>query len=315
MDRLELMQTFVRVVEAGSFSAAAERMIVAKSVVSRRIQELEAHLGVRLLNRTTRRLSLTEGGRHYYERAQRIIADVDEAEQAISSEQTELKGEVRIAIPLSFGLLHLMPLLNRFSSEHPGLVLDIDLNDRRVDLVEEGIDLAIRIGQLADSTLVARRLAPIRFLLCASPTYLEEHGEPRTPEDLIGHQGLIYSQIPEGHHWNFLDRGEKGRPIKVPTRMRANNGDALLEAAIHGVGISMMPTFLASGALQQGLLKRVLSDYPLQTEALYAIYPSQRYLPRRIRTLVDLLVESFGETPYWDDMKVADPGSGAEGEL
>jgi DNA-binding transcriptional LysR family regulator len=300
MERFEAMQTFVRVVEAGSFSAAAERMAVAKSVVSRRVQELEAHLGVRLLNRTTRRLSLTESGRHYYERILHIITEVEETELAITSEQAELRGELRIAVPLSFGLLHLMPLLNDFIAEHPALLLDLNLSDRQLNLIEEGVDLAIRIGRLADSTLVARRLAPIRFVVCASPDYLQRFGEPRTPDELVDHQGLLYSNIPEGVQWSF-SAGGRNRSVKVPTRLRANNGDALLQAAINGLGITVMPSFLGYNALAQGLLKPVLTDYPVQSEAIYAIYPSQRYLPRRVRALVDLLVDRFGEHPYWDE--------------
>jgi DNA-binding transcriptional LysR family regulator len=300
MERFEAMQTFVRVVEAGSFSAAAERMAVAKSVVSRRVQELEAHLGVRLLNRTTRRLSLTESGRHYYERVLRIIAEVEETELAITSEQAELRGELRLAVPLSFGLLHLMPLLNDFIAEHPVLLLDLNLSDRQLNLIEEGVDLAIRIGRLADSTLVARRLAPVRFVVCASPDYLQRFGEPHTPDELVDHQGLLYSNIPEGVQWSF-SAGGRNRSVKVPTRLRSNNGDALLQAAINGLGITVMPSFLGYNALAQGLLRPVLTDYPVPSEAIYAIYPSQRYLPRRVRALVDLLVDRFGEQPYWDE--------------
>lgn len=304
MNRFELMQTFVRVVEAGSLSAAADRMAIAKSVASRRLRELEEYFGVRLLNRTTRRLSLTESGRHYYERSIRILTDLEEAEQAISSEQTELRGRLRLAAPFSFGLLHLMPVLDDFMREHAGLILDLDLNDRNINLVEEGFDLAIRIGRLVDSTLVARRLAPIRMVACASPDYLDRHGEPRTPEELIDHQGMVYSNIPESQHWLFTDNDGNSRPVKVPERMRANNGDALLQAAITGLGVTVMPTFLAQPALEQGQLQPILSDYALPVEAAYAVFPSQRYLPRRIRLFVDALVEKFGDEPYWDNWTV-----------
>lgn len=301
MDRFEEMRTFVRVVESGSLSAVAQRFDMAKSAISRRLTELETRLGVQLLKRTTRRLHLTDSGRQYYQRCLRILADLDEAEQVVSSEHAELRGTIRIAAPLSFGIQHLSPVLNDFLLQHEELNLDLDLNDRQVNLVEEGIDLGVRIGHLQDSTLVARRLAPARRIVCASPAYLERVGEPRQPQELEHHLGLNYSNVPEAQLWQFAGRDGKTFSVKVPVRMRANNGDVLLKAAIDGLGILATTTFFCHQALQEGWLRPLLDGYLLQEDAVYAIYPAQRYLPRRVRVLIDYLVSRFGEHPYWDD--------------
>lgn len=300
MDRFETLQTFVAVVEAGSFSAAAARLGRAKSAVSRQVAALEAHLGAQLLNRTTRRLSLTEAGREFYERAQRILADLAEAEQSVAAEQTALRGRLRLAAPLSFGLLHLAPALEAFLQQHPELVLDLDLDDRRINLVEEGFDLALRIGELADSTLVARPLAPIRMVLCASPDYLRRHGTPRTPADLGFHAGLVYGNIPEAQQWRFLDAAGKTHSVKVPARLRANNGDVLVQAALAGLGVVVSPSFIAHRALAAGQLVPLLPEYQAPGTTAYAVYPSRRHLPQRVRALIEFLAQRFGDTPYWD---------------
>lgn len=300
MDRFEGVQTFVAVVEAGSFSLAAERLGRAKSVVSRQLATLENHLGVQLLNRTTRRLSLTEAGREFYERGQRILSDLAEAEQAVAAGQAALRGRLRLAAPLSFGLLHLVPALNAFLAAHPELVLDLDLDDRRVNLVEEGFDLALRIGDLADSTLVARPLVPIRMVLCASPAYLRRQGTPHQPADLAFHAGLVYGNVPEAQQWRFLDAGGKVHTVKVPARLRANNGDALLQATLDGLGLCVIPTFLCHRALADGSLAALLPAYRVPGTTAYAITPSRQHLPQRVRLLLDFLRQRFGESPYWD---------------
>lgn len=301
MDRFEQLQTFVRVVDSGSLSAAAERLGVAKSAVSRRLTELEARLGVQLLNRTTRRINLTDSGRQYYQRCLRILADLEDSEQQISSVHTELRGTIRIAAPLSFGILHLSPVLNDFLKDHAELNLDLDLDDRLVNLMDEGVDLAIRIGRLDDSSLVARRLAPARLVLCASPDYLASHGEPSHPGELARHQGLSYSNISENQQWHFNQPDGAPFSVQVPHRMRANNGDVLLQAAIDGLGVLATTSFIAYQAIRQGLLKPILRDYQLDAVGVYAIYPAQRHLPRRVRVLIDYLVSRFGESPYWDE--------------
>ncbi|MDX9765667.1 MAG: LysR family transcriptional regulator [Chiayiivirga sp.] len=300
MDRFDSLQTFVAVVEAGSFSAAAVRLDRAKSAVSRQLAALEAHLGVQLLNRTTRRLSFTEAGREFHERAQRILADLEEAELSVAAEQTALRGRLRLAAPLSFGVQHLAPALAEFLAQHPELVLDLDLDDRRINLVEEGFDLALRIGELPDSSLVARPLAPIRMQLCASPDYLRRHGTPRRPEDLAFHAGLVYGNVPEAQQWRLLDAAGKVHSVKVPARLRANNGDVLIRAAVDGLGVVVSPTFIAHRALAAGELVPLLPEYQAAGTMAYAVYPSRRHLPQRVRVLIDFLAQRFGDTPYWD---------------
>lgn len=299
MDRFDALETFVAVVETGSFVAAAERLHVARSAVSRRVAELESRLGAQLLVRTTRRNSLTDAGRQLYERAVRLLADLEEIEQSVASGQTELRGSIRLSAPLSFALLHLAKPLTAFLSQHPDVSLDLDLNDRQVNLVEEGFDLALRIGRLEDSSLVARRLAPSRVIACASPDYLAAHGEPRTPEDLVQHMGLFYGYVSDKKNWPYPVAG-RALGTRVPMRLRANNGDVLLQAAIDGLGIGVFPSFIAHRALAEGRLRAILTDYPLPESALYAVYPSRRHLPARVRSLVDFLAEQIGTDPYWE---------------
>ena len=300
MDRFEEMQTFVRVVDAGSLSAAADRLDIAKSAVSRRLAELESRLGVQLLNRTTRRINLTDSGRQYYQRCVRLLAELEETEQLISTDHAALSGTIRIAAPLSFGILHLSPVLDEFLLLHPDLKLDLDLDDRRVNLMDEGVDLGIRIGKLEDSSLMARRLAPARRSVCASPDYLRRHGEPLHPHELQHHLGLSYSNIPEGQLWQFIDSEGRLISVRVPFRMRANNGDVLLKAAIDGLGILATVNFVSYQALQQGLLKPILNNYTVPQANVYAIYPAQRHLPHRVRVLSDFLAHRFGDLPYWE---------------
>ena len=296
MDRFEEMHTFIRVVKAGSLSGAAERLDIARSAVSRRLADLESRLGVQLLTRTTRRINLTESGRQYYERCQRILADMEEAELAITSGDIALSGTIRIAAPLSFGISHLSPLLNAFLQQHPEVKLELDLNDRTLNFMEEDVDLAIRIGHLPDSSLVARKLASAQLILCASPAYLARHGKPTQPQDLEQHTGLTYSYA-ESHYWHFEGDDGNDIAIRIHDRMRANNGDVLLKAALDGLGILMTPSFIGTEAIQQGKLIPILTDYALSAGDIYAIYPKQRYLPQRLRVLIDYLVARFKESP------------------
>ena len=296
------MTVFVRAAEAASFSGAAQRLGLAKSVVSRRIGSLEARLGTSLFHRTTRRLSLTETGQAYYERARRILADVIEAEEVARRLQSELRGRLKVAAPMTFGMLHLAPAVVDFLVAHPQLEVDVDLNDRRVDLVNEGHDLAIRIGKLADSSLIARRLAPCRHVVCASSAYLRARGEPRSPEELEDgrHDCLAYSNRPISDEWRFCIDGE-WRSLRVrPTRLGVNNGDVLRDAAIAGIGLVVLPTFIVSEALRRGDLKAVLSDFELDDPAIHAVWPPNRELSAKVRAFVDFLSERFGGTPYWD---------------
>ncbi|MET0028540.1 MAG: LysR family transcriptional regulator [Candidatus Thiodiazotropha sp.] len=301
MNRLESLESFVAVVESGRFSTAAERLGIGKSVISRRVSELEDHLGALLLHRTTRQLSLTEAGRAFYPRAVQVLEDLSDAEQSVSQAQQELSGRIRLAAPLTFGQLHLAPALTAFMEQHPKVILDADFNDSEVNLIQEGIDLALRIGELADSSMVARPLAPIRLLACASPGYLAKHGIPQTPQDLEQHQGLCYSNMPEPQKWRFIDSTGRGLNIRIPLRMQANNGQILLEAAAAGHGICLTPTFIAYQAILEGRLVRILEDYQSPAATAYAIYPNRRFIPQRVRAFADYLRDLYGDQPYWDE--------------
>lgn len=300
MDRFGDLETFATVVDLGSFSAAAERLGSAKSAVSRRVTRLEQRLGARLLNRTTRRLSLTEAGRSLYERAKRILADLDEAEQIAASTHGTLRGRLKVAAPLSFGLLHLQPALTAFLSAHPQLEIELDLNDRQIDLVAEGYDLAIRIGRLADSSLVARRVCSIRRVTVASPDYLARQGTPGHPDELVNHHGLRYTNIARSEAWSYLDgEGHEFRP-RVPDRLCANNGEMLAACAEQGLGITIQPNFVVYQAIEAGRLQPVLTDWRLAEQGMYLVYPPGRFLSRSVRAFSDHIVAAFGEQPYWD---------------
>ena len=299
MNRLLEMETFVRVVDAGSISAAAERLDTAKSAVSRRLGELEVRLGVRLLNRTTRRLSLTGAGSEFYERCLTILADVADAEQRIAADEAELSGRMRVAAPLSFGLAHLGPAINQFLRLNPRVTFDIDFNDRQIDLVEEGFDLAIRIARLPDSTLVARRLTGIRHAVCASPTYWDAHGRPKRPEDLKQHVALRYTNVRQ-RGWSWTGPGGTRGSVTVPVGLSANNGRYLVHAAAEGHGVVRTPVFIAHEAIEAGALEPVLTEFRWGDLDAYAVYPPTRHVSHRVRAFIDFLAERFGDDPYWD---------------
>jgi len=299
MNQFEDMQTFVRIVEAGSITKAAEQMDTVKSAVSRRLTELEKRLGVTLLTRTTRSQTLTESGKSYYEQCLRIIDDLAEIESSIKDEHCALAGRIKIAAPFSFGLKHLAPALRLFNDEHPDIQFDVDFNDRKVDLIEEGFDLAIRISKLTDSNLIARKITQIMPVLCASPAYLKKFGEPKVPEELNnGHVRLRYNLTSEG--WTFTDSKGKSFHAKIPTVVSANNGDYLCEEGIAGRGLLLTPDFICYEAVRSGQLKPILCDYITKDPiTAYAIYPQTRHLSQRVRRLVDFLVDYYGDTPYW----------------
>ncbi|MBP9915903.1 MAG: LysR family transcriptional regulator [Thiobacillaceae bacterium] len=300
MDRFADMRMFVAVVDAGSISGAAERLEVAKSAVSRRLTDLEARLGAELLHRTTRRLGLTDSGRAFFERAQRILADLEEAEQAVSQAHGAIRGRLKVALPLSFGLLHLAGLINEFLGLHPEVEFDLDFNDRQIDLMQEGFDLAIRIARLPDSSLIARKLAPIRHALCASPDYLARHGTPARADDLASHAGLVYSNLANPGLWSYVRPDGQPGSVQVPVKLRANNGDFLCRAAIAGQGVILHPTFYLSDAIRTGELVPLLTDHAWPELNAYALYPPTRHLSRRVRAFVDFLAEKLAGEPYWD---------------
>lgn len=299
----DIMTTFVHVVEAQSFSDASRRLGVAKSVVSRRIARLEARLGASLFHRSTRRLSLTEIGQAYYERSRRILADLAEADDIARHLQADLRGKLRVAAPMSFGIRHLSSAIADFLAMHPQLDIELDLNDRRVDLVSEGYDFAVRIGKLPDSTLVARTLAPCRHLVCASPAYLAERGLPSRPADLADerHDCLVYSNRAVGEQWRFRIDGE-WRTVKAHVgRLGVNNGEVLQTALLAGLGVAALPTFLVGDAIRDGRLVQLLAEHPLESPDIYAVWPPARQLSAKVRALVDFLSARLGPVPYWDE--------------
>lgn len=300
MDRFENMNAFVRVVEAGSISAAADRMDVAKSVVSRRLKELEEHLGVELFHRTTRQMNLTDSGRAFYQQSVRILADILEAEHATSQFHGALKGNLKVAVPLSFGLMHLGPAITAFLQTHPDIEFDLDFNDRQVDLLAEGFDLAIRIASLPDSSLIARRLAPIQAVMCASPAYLERMGTPQAPEQLIQHRCLVYNLISNSDNWNVYDATGQLLKTRIIPYLKASNGEFLRDAAVDGLGIVLLPAFIVYREIERGALIPVLTGYRYTQLAAYAIYPQTRHLSQRVRAFVDFLSQRFEGMPYWD---------------
>lgn len=294
------MQIFVGVVETGSISAAADRLNLAKSAVSRRLAELESRLGVSLIHRTTRRLNLTDSGRAYYDRCLVILADLEEAESAVSQAHQALKGGLKVALPHAFGLLHLAPLIQAFMTRHPEVRFELDFNDRQIDLMQEGFDLAIRIASLADSSLIARRLAPIRHAVCASPDYLARHGTPKTAADLALHVCVAYSNLSDPGRWSYRGPDGLSGSVQVPVRLAASSGDFLIRAAIAGEGLILHPTFYLYEAMRAGQLVQVLVDHTWPELSAYAVYPPTRHLSIRVRAFIDFVAERLAGEPYWD---------------
>lgn len=294
MSRLDELATFVEVVNAGSLTKAAERLGIVKSAVSRRLNDLEDRLKVRLLVRSTSGLSVTEAGMSFHARASRILADLEEAERTVTDASADLFGTIRMTAPVSVANRILMPHLNDFLRRHPGLALDLNLSDRSVDIVNEGFDVAIRAGTLADSRLVARKLTDMRRITCASPEYLEARGEPTTPHDLDRHDGLVSSNVPEASYWSYLLPSGESYHAQPKARLRVNNGEAVITAAAAGLGISAVPDFLSDELIASGALRRILAEFPLTAGGLYAIYPPGRHLSHRVRALIDFLVERLG---------------------
>lgn len=288
---------FVRVVETGAFARAAERMGVAKSIVSRRVARLERHLGARLLTRTAQGAQPTDIGQAYFERAANVLSELEAAEEVVAVQVKEVAGPIRLAAPLSFGIRHLAPALAEFAQEHPKVELDVSLEDRRTDLIGGGYDLAVRIGKLEDSSLVARRIAPVRSVLLASPDYLHARGRPAHPRDLASHDLLIYANAVS--QWRFQVDGA-WEHVRGHVRLRADNGDMLREAACAGLGVVILPTFIASEAIRDERLEVLLEEYPLEESGLHVVMPPGRATTARVRALVDFLARRFGPEPEWD---------------
>ena len=299
MNKLQAMQAFVAVVDHQGFHAASGSLPFSRAAVSKYVAELEQSLGGRLLNRTTRRVSLTEAGRAYYERCREILGAVEEADCVVTGMTATPTGTLRVNAPMSFGIRQMGPLVATFRQRYPEIQVDLVLADRMVDMVEEGFDVTLRIARPADSSLVARRVAPCRFVVVAAPAYLEAAGRPETPGDLRHHECLIYSYAPSPRSWRF---GAKGSEIVVEVNgaLSANNGDMLCEAAMAGVGVAILPTFIVCDALRAGSLVTLLEDFPVEPVNIYAVYPSARFLSTKVRLWIDLLVEMLGDNPHWD---------------
>jgi DNA-binding transcriptional LysR family regulator len=301
MDRLAALEAFAKVAETQSFSEAARRLRSSKSAVSRHVAALEADLGARLFHRTTRSLTLTEAGRDYFARTSRVLADLAEADASVSQLQAAPRGRLRVNAPMSFGFLHLAPALGDFLALYPEVELDVTLTDRFVDLIDEGVDVAVRIGTLTDSSLVARRLAAVRLAMCASPDYLKARGTPRTPDDLKDHLLLNNSNIVPSRQWRFVSPDGKPWPVEVKGRLNCNNGDLLRVAALRGHGFVHLPTFIVGDDMKAGRLVSVLEPYISQDLTLNAVYPTARHLSPKVRAFVDFLSQRFGgPQPYWD---------------
>ena len=288
MDNISEMEVFVRVVQSESFSAAARALNLSPSAVSKQVGRLEDRLGARLLNRTTRQLSLTEVGAAFYARAERIIADVTEAEQAVSHLEGSARGTLKINAPTAFGRLHIAPLLHDFLETYPEVRIDMALSDRFVDVVEEGLDLAIRIGELSDSSLIARKLSPNRRLAVASPAYIKKHGAPKTPTELANHNCLVYTYRAQRHDWPF--EGPEGlETIRVAGNLETNSPEILKVNIVNGVGIGLLPLWLIGDDLRAGRLQQIMPGYHAPDSAIYALYPHSRHLSPKVRSFVDYL--------------------------
>ena len=300
MDRLAAMQVFAQVVESGSFAKAAERLNVSTSAASRHIADLEAHLQARLLNRTTRRVSLTESGRAYYERCVQLLGDLEEAEQEASRATVVPRGTIRMTTSAVFGTRHVAPVVAEFLAHNPGVRFDISLSERIVDLVEEGFDLGIRIGTPGSDNLVARKLGETRIVPCAAPAYLEARGAPAVPEDLARHNCFTYEYVTPRNSWRFRDpRGEE-RTVRVGGNLHSNNGDFVAEVAARGVGIVFEPAFIVGPEVRAGRLVPLLQDFEPAPIPIFAVYPSRKHLSAKVRVFVEFLVRSFADTKDWD---------------
>jgi DNA-binding transcriptional LysR family regulator len=300
MDRIDAMRAFITVVTEGSFTRAAERLGMSPQLVSKYVARLEEQLGARLLNRTTRKVHLTEAGNRYALRVQQVLDDIDDMDNQLNDLQQDARGQLRISAPVSFATLHLAPLICHFQRAHPAVSIDLQLNDRKVDIVEEGFDIALRIGHLKSSSMIAKFIAPVRLVMCASPAYLAQHGMPSTQEELKNHRYLHYSYMEESpalpaHEW-----------LKPPgsesiSGMICNNGEVLLKAAIEGAGIIIQPTFICGAAITEGKLRVILPEYEPDAMGLYAVYAHRKLLASKVRCFIDFMEGYFGDTPYWDN--------------
>lgn len=297
MDRLQAIEVFVKVAELKSFTAAAAALDLSRTLVSDRVRDLEDDLGVRLLQRTTRRVALTEPGAAFLERVRVGLAALEEAAAEAASLSIEPRGVLRVNAPVSFGFRHISPAIGGFLERYPQVRVELALNDRVVDLIEQNVDVAVRIGELRDSSVVARKLASCRVLICAAPTYLKRHGAPKHPHDLKDHPCLSYTYMQNGEDWRFT-RGDESVTVRVEARMRSNNGDAIVAAAASGAGIALQPDFIAGPMLRDGALVEILPGWRAAEFGVYALYPQGQFLPAKSRAFIDYLVEAYVRPPW-----------------
>lgn len=301
MDKLNLMKAFISVAQQASFTAAAEQLGASTQLVSKYVSQLESDLKVRLLHRTTRSVTVTEAGQAYLERAQQILSDLEALEGSIKEEGDEPRGRLRISAPMSFATLHLGPLIAKYQEKYPSVIIDLQLNDRKVDIVEEGFDLALRIGNLESSSLIASKVAPIHLIMCASPDYLIKHGEPVTLEDLQGHRYLHYSYRNDDIPALVSTQNKSPMLNRQKGSITANNGEVLTKAAVAGAGIILQPTFIVGPYIAQGKLKPILKQHQQESLGLYAVYPHRKYLSGKVQSFIEFLSNYYGQIPYWDN--------------
>jgi len=300
MDRFHGIRVFAQVVESGSFAKAAARLGLSTTATSRHVAELEAHLQTRLLNRTTRRVSLTESGQAFYERAVQILSDLEEAEQEAARAAVVPRGTIKLTTSVAFGVRHVAPAIAAFLAQHPGVKFDVSLSERIVDLVEEGFDLGIRIGATGTENIVARRLGETRLVPCASPDYLARRGAPRVPEDLEKHNCLTYEYLTPRNLWRFRDPTGRERAVRVSGTLHANSGDFIAEAAARGAGVVLEPAFVVAADVRAGRLVPLLQEFEPAPVPVYAVYPSRKHLSAKVRLFVDFLARSSEGTRDWD---------------
>ncbi len=300
MHNLTDIAVFVQVVESGSFTDAAEHLGLSRSVISKYITRLEERLGARLLNRTTRRLSLTEAGQTFFTHSRQGLQAIEVAEAEVTQLQRTPRGMLKLNTPMSFGIQHIAPILPDFLGRYPELSVDMKLDDRQVDLIEAGFDLAIRIADLPDSSLIARRLGPCRHVVCASPQYIEQHGAPHTPDDLRQHNVLTYRYQDSPNEWRFLTPDRRYAAVPVTGSLQMNNSLAIREAVLSGAGITLTPSFIVGEDIKSGKLHQLLPEYRAQEVSIYAVYPERRHLLPKVQAFIDFMKERITESPYWD---------------
>jgi len=293
MDTLDGLKTVVAVVETGSFTAASDRLGMSKALVSKYVGEVEDALGVRLFNRSTRRLALTEAGERYYQQALPLLEEFAEMVDSVTGEQSNPKGGLKVSVPVAFGAMTLSPLVPAFLKQYPDIALELQLTDHMIDMLEEGVDVVIRIGGVDDSNLIAKHIKTLPLTLCASPGYLKEHGQPKKPQDLTQHHCIIDSNFRIGKHWPMIAPNGDTESVQVNSRVAVNSPQAVKEIALAGGGIGMIPRFIVDTALQEGHLQEVLADYQTLEFGMFAIYPHRRYLSRKVRCFIDFLVKEL----------------------